>query len=198
MFDSWSNNYLAEDELYSSLSLSLTIKYTQIREVICAQGWGLFLPLVGQWSWLCTHILPVFPISSNSLCLVGETLQLADSTPYLFLSLSSLVSVSFLKTLFRVVFLHKSQSHTKVGKTSFWKQWRDAGIFLVFMSLHVWHIFLIPHSIFRSTLNSYSIYRGGEWPNRTHRVNYLSKLFKSWHKESNISHCCVWKLIACF
>lgn len=137
----------------NSTPLSLTIKYTQIREVICSQGWGLFLPLVGQWSWLCTHILPVFPISSNSLCLVGETL--ADSTPYLFLFLSSLVSVSFLKTLFRVVFLHKSQSHTGVGKTSFWKQWRDAGILLVFMSLHVWHIFSIPHSIFRSTLNSY-------------------------------------------
>lgn len=77
----------------------------------------------------------------------------------LFRRLSPLLSlsVSFLKTLFRVAFLHNSQSHAWVAKTSLWKQReRDADI-LVFLSLCVWHslYFHFPIlSVFRSALNT--------------------------------------------
>lgn len=58
------------------------MKHTQIRAVICAQGWGLFLPSVGQWSLLCTHALLVSRVQ-RPLLFHGEAL--ADSTLYLFL-----------------------------------------------------------------------------------------------------------------
>lgn len=119
----------------NSTPLSLTIKYTQIRQVICVQGWGLFLPLVGQWSLL------IFPISSNSLCLIGEMLQLADSMVHLFLSLLSRLCL-FFRTLFRVVFLHKSQSHAGVERC-----WNPC----VYKSACLTYIFNIPFYIQENT-----------------------------------------------
>lgn len=92
----------------NSTPLSLSLPHSQIhtdKGGNLSTRMGLFLPSVGQWSLLCTHVLPVSPVSSNSLCLISETLQLADSTLYLFLCCLSL----FLKTRFRVVVFFTQQ-----------------------------------------------------------------------------------------